>query len=560
MQHAAKLIVALAFVALGCGGGSSAPAVAIQLQGLTLQTPGAQFPVDSAVQLKAWAHYSDGSRVDVTSSTQWSSSTPGIAAISPSGIVSFHNAGATRLQGLFEGRMVAATLYAEAATLSRLEVNSTMQGDLAKGDGRTFKAFAVYANGARVEVTDRATWSTDAQTLALGDRPGLVIGHAQGTGVVRAAWRSVEAGAYQVVGAARIVGMRVVVPSAVVRPGDAQQLHAIVTSSDGTERYVTHDALWTSSNQERLQIGAQPGLITAGAAGHALVTATWQGLSATSGITVNARLLTHLAFTTPALQLANGLTLQTSLMGTFDDGAVVDLTSSAAWTSSNELVATIAQNGDEAGTLLTHAEGGSVITATVSGQTARLQLAVTSPVLVSLHPTLPAGRLSPGQEANLKIIGRFSDGVLLNLTGEVEVHHGAQLFTTLDGDRLTVRGAALGDAPMEVEFGEFRAAVPLEVSAEHVVAFWVGQPVDFSQNGPAQDTTRFQAWARYSDGREFDVTEYSSWWLSDANVAVLSDEPGSRGWVSVQEGGTADLQANLSPANVTRSVSFSAPQ
>lgn len=551
-----RVLVFLSLFALGCGFEPRLPAVDIHLDGLTLEAPGTSFPIDSALQLTAWAHYSDGTRVNVSARTAWTSSQPSVGVIGPTGIVTFAGVGASKFEGTFEGKVVAITLFSTTATLTSVMVSSLASGELAKGDARAFYAWANYSDGSRVEVTERAFWSVDGHVLTLGDRPGVVLGAQQGTGSVHVSYRGLVGGEFLVVAAPRATRLGLTVPNAIVRPGDAQQLAAVATFSDGSTRDVSGEATWTSSDASRLGFGAQAGSIVALAVGSSQVTAQWSGLQASSMFSIQARRLTALAFADVALFLAHGLSGRVALMGTFDDGSREDVSQLALWSTSAPDVATVLEGNGQSGTVLTHGEGGATITAALGTQVARLQVAVTAPVMVGLDATLQSGRLAPGQEASFIVFGHWSDGVTLNLSNEVTLQHGDELATSVRGDWVYARGAEFGATPLVFEFAGFRGQVDLEVSNQHIVEFRVTQdpimalPSDSSGH-------RLVAYARYADGVELDVTELSSWYLADETVATLSDVPGSRGRVTLTTGGTTELNAVLNQWLVTRSMSFS---
>jgi len=257
-----RALVFLSLFALGCALEPRLPAVDIHLDGLTLEAPGTSFPIDSALQLTTWAHYSDGTRVNVTARTAWTSSTPSVGVIGPTGIVTFAGVGASKFEGTFEGKVVAITLFSTTATLTSVMVSSLASGGLGRGDRRGFYAWANYSDGSRVEVTERAFWSVDGHVLTLGDRPGVVLGAQQGTGSVHVSYRGLVGGEFLVVAAPRATRLGLTVANAIFRPGESQQLAAVATFSDGSTRDVSGEATWTSSDVARVGFGAQAGVWT----------------------------------------------------------------------------------------------------------------------------------------------------------------------------------------------------------------------------------------------------------------------------------------------------------
>lgn len=83
--------------------------------------------------------------------------------------------------------------------------------------------------------------------------------------------------------------------------------------------------------------------------------------------------LTSMTITTSPLTVVNGSRLQLTARGTFDDGTTSDLTPLAVWASGTPAKATVDLLGNVSGI----AAGTSVITATLSGQTASVTVTVT---------------------------------------------------------------------------------------------------------------------------------------------------------------------------------------
>ncbi len=526
---------------------SATPASVRTLEAFTLESPGITFPTESSLQLKAWGHYSDGTRVDLTTRTAWTSSVPSVGHIGASGIVSLGGVGASRFEGRFEDRLVAVTLFASAATLTGLEVGSVDRGELARGDARRFTAKARYSDGSTLDVTARTQWTVDGSVLGTSDTAGLVVGRAQGEGVVQAHF-----GAQQVSTRVQVVGPRyrsleLSFPSTVIRPGDLHVLTAWATYSDGSAREVTNEATWTSSDETVFSVAADRlGLVVAQAPGRARITATWHGSNASVQLQSMARAVVGLDFERSSVQLAQGLSVRVGLFAQLDDGSRAFVSDSAQWSSSQPAVATVSDEVTSKGVVQAVALGSATISAEFGGLVATYTFETTSAVLTSLDTTLAGGRLLVGQSADFKVRGSYSDGAVVNLSSEVTIQHGPWLVSGLVQDRVRVTAAELGPTMVALEFGGLVHQVAFEVSDATVTQIEVRRLSNLGHTtGPTVTPQRFQAWATYSDGVVAEVTELCNWWLDDAEVAVLSDEPGSRGAYGLANGGTTAVRATF---------------
>ncbi len=133
--------------------------------------------------------------------------------------------------------------------------------------------------------------------------------------------------------------------SAALQTGGAMQLTATANYSDHSTRDVTAIANWNTSNDFSASVTA--GKVTALAAGTAQITASWNGVaSSATNVTVTspaaapAPALTKLQVTGSSTVTA-GDAIQLRAIGTYSDNSTKDLTTTAAWSSSNASLAVV---------------------------------------------------------------------------------------------------------------------------------------------------------------------------------------------------------------------------
>src|SRR5439155_193222 len=158
--------------------------------------------------------------------------------------------------------------------------------------------------------------------------------------------------------------------SATVQVGQTVQLTATPKDASGnplTGRAVT----WSSSNTAVASVDGN-GLVTGGTSGSATITATSEGQSGTSSITVSGVAVSSVTVTPASANLPVGQTVQ--LTATPKDANGNPLTGRmVTWSSSNNSVASVTSSGLVSG----GAAGSATITATSEGQSGTAAITVT---------------------------------------------------------------------------------------------------------------------------------------------------------------------------------------
>ena len=150
----------------------ASPAPEITLAQLTVEVPGQEFPTRTALQLRAIAVYSDGSKLNVSAKTDWTTLDSNVGVIGSSGIAQLNGVGRARFEGVFEGRHVPVNIQVTGATLESLTLSSADSAELTRGDTRQFSARARFSDGSVIDVTDQASWSVEG-TVKL-QRAGVI--------------------------------------------------------------------------------------------------------------------------------------------------------------------------------------------------------------------------------------------------------------------------------------------------------------------------------------------------------------------------------------------------
>src|SRR5439155_1438945 len=294
----------------------------------------------------------------------WASSTPAVATVDASGLVTSVAAGSATITATSEGQSGTALISVTAAPVASVAVTPAAVG-LQPGGTVQLTATPKDANGN--PLTGRGVvWTSSTGAVATVGSSGLVTAVATGGATITATSEGQSGTASITVPPVPVATVAVTPASASVDEGKTVQLTATPKDAAGNPlsgRVVT----WTSSNTAAATVNSS-GLVTAKLAGAATITATSEGQSGTSAITVVHVAVAWVAVAPASASVKEGQTVQ--LVATLKDGSGNTLTGrTVSWASSNTAAATVTGSGLVSGVTA----GTATITATsetVSGTAA----------------------------------------------------------------------------------------------------------------------------------------------------------------------------------------------
>ena len=308
-------------------------------------------PITTSVAFIAKGTYSDGSVVDITTTVTWSLVDATIASISnasgSNGTATGAKIGTTQVHADLDGVQGATSLTVTGAKLVSIAVTPA-NSSLVAGTKQPMKAVGTYSDMTTVDLTTTAVWTTGDANIATvsnaSGAQGLLTAVGQGTTTVTATSAGV-AGTTNVPVTSPALSQIVVTPISPSRPiGQRLQFTATAIFSNGTQRNVTGQSMWSSSNTAVATVNGT-GNATAVSAGTTNIQATFQGLSGTSAFTVSAAVVTSISVTPIAPTMAAGTVQQFQAVAIFSDNTSQNVTGQATWASTNAAVAGVATNG-----------------------------------------------------------------------------------------------------------------------------------------------------------------------------------------------------------------------
>lgn len=365
----------------GVTGSSQLTVTSSQLQTLEIDL---QYPATAlgvVQQATATGIFADGSEEDLTAQVIWSSSAGAVAAVSntagSSGTVTSLAPGTTTITATLGGLSGQATLTVSQAELTSL---TTTPGavKIAVGTSVQFSATASATDGTSYEVTPYVSWGASDPGVAtisnMAPTNGLATSVGAGVATVTASWRGLLASSTLTVASATLTSLEIMPGSSVAHLGAPLQMKALATFTDTEGSWVqdlTSQVTWQSSARAVLTIsnasGCQ-GLATPLKAGTTTISAYFNGIVATTTVTVSSANLSTLSVTPAGATISKGSRVQMVATALYADGFTGDVTKTARWTSSDRKVAGVTNSPKKRrGVLIGVNTGAATITATLQG-------------------------------------------------------------------------------------------------------------------------------------------------------------------------------------------------
>ena len=508
----------------------------------------------TSTQFQAIATLSDGSTVTVTDLAAWSSNATSTANVyntgSNKGLALGYEAGSATITATYGGITATYDLTITSATLTSISING--DASIAKGTGHQFTATGTFSDGTTQDITNIVTWTTTDETIGsisnAAGTEGYANGNNTGSVTITATVGEVTATAALTVTPATVTAITVTPTNQSVAKGLYQQYTAVATFSDGTTQDVTNQVTWASSATNNATISnasGSNGKAYAKAVGSTTISASMDGVTGNTVMTVSAATLVSLSVTPTSPSVAKGNTQAFTATGVYTDDSTVDVTTTASWSSATTSIATISNASGSQGQASTLAEGSSVITATLDGQTATSTLTVTAATLSSIAIDQTNPSIANGTSTNLTATATFSDGTTLNITDLSSWTSSATGVATVGSATGTfgaVSSVGEGTSTITISYNGLTATTTLTVSAATVASIQVTPSTASIAKGYTQQYT---ATGVYTDGSNQDITTSVTWASSDTGKATISNASGTNGLATTVGVGSTGITASL---------------
>jgi len=543
-------------------GGASDMAATLVRIGVTPPNPVLAVGVPFSALLVT-AVYSDGSSVNVTGQSTFTSGDSTIVQVSGSTLTGL-KAGSTTVRASYSGQTATVNVTVSSSPLQSITIDGVTT--VSSGQYILVTATGIYANGSKQDLTAQAAWASSNTASATVSRDSAtgkerITGVAAGTASVTATYQGVTGKASITVTAAAMTAITVTPVQPIMQRGVARSFQATATFAEGSTADVTLQATWSSSNTTVASVasGASGVVVRALAAGSATISARVGSITGSTTVRVTTPTLLSIAVM-PATWSPNvGGSEAFTATGTYSDRSTGDVTLSATWSSSNDDVVAVSNAAGQQGKATALAAGSAQIQAALEGVSGSAEVTVSSSPLASIAITPNPVLLVLGLKLQLVATGTYQNGTKQVITDQVA-------WTTDAGEVAGVANAAgtagqitglgVGSTTVHAALSGISGEAPVTVAEAKLISIAVS-PATASVS--AGKTQQFTATGSYDNGATPDLTTQVTWSSSNIGVAQVSNAAGSQGLATSLTAGNATILATLDGITGTAALAVTAP-
>ncbi|MBA9087700.1 hypothetical protein FHR92_004185 [Fontibacillus solani] len=320
---------------------------------------------------------------------------------------------------------------------------------------------------------------------------------------------------------------------------------AIIDNATGSNKDVTKDATWSSSNSAVLTV--DKGIIKLLGEGSATITVKYAGLTATFAAKVTSPYSKLKLFQGTSSEPAKDIELlvddtdvQLKALSTLvSDQSTLDVTDKATWTSSDTAVATV-----ENGKLKVLSSGKTTITAAYHGVKAQVDVYVRPPFEAILLDPSSDQIMFIGEKINATAEMRSHANANEQVTASAEWSSSNQMAATVSSGEITAK--AVGSSNIKVN--HLGISKSFKITVYPTITKWVVEKTKLEMfKGETLAYPKVKA--TKLDGEETDFSKEVVWTSSNEEVAKVED-----GKIVAKGSGTVTLTAKLPDSKVVDST------
>jgi len=327
--------------------------------------------------------------------------------------------------------------------------------------------------------------------------------------------------------------------------GADSPLTATAVFSNGTTWDFTDQVTWTSSNTGIATVGntiLTQGLLMALSPGNSTISAHYEGITATTVITVTAATLQSIEVNPNNSSIALGTNQHFIAIGNFSDGSIQDTSSQVAWQSSQTGVVNTPDGGGE---FLSYTAGSSQISAGLNDIYGFTTLTVTSAILnsITLLPTNTTA--AKGTFISFYATGHYSDLSSQDITELVTWSSSAPdnaVISNQNGNKGKATMLQQGAATITAVLNSVSNNTGLTVTAAQLESISI-QATNSQMD--AGTTQQLAATGHYSDDGTQDITDAVTWVSANTNALTISNAGSSKGMSTAHSVGMTTISASL---------------
>lgn len=522
-------------------------------ESLIITPASTSIPVGTSQQYNAYLTTADDDVIDVTSTTTWTVADTAIASIDENAWLTASSLGDTQVQAsiVHDGITLSsnAALSVNNATLTSLVI-SPANGKFPVGKMGVYHADAYFTDGSVINVTREVTWEVADTTIGSIVSSGIFAGDSialsPGETTISASLFSVSDSTNVEITTAEIIDISLSPQDATTPLGTVVNYQAYAFYSDASKRDITQLGAWSSSETSVASvdfIGESSGQASALTVGSTNISISFEGLSKSTTLTVDAAVVTKLQISPLNPSVPVGIEGQFSAIAYYSDNTTADVTTTTNWLVDDYVVAAIVPTGEFAGYAKALSEGSTTLTANYDGKSASTIITVTTATLESLSLTPVQITVPVGTTQQYQLFGVFSDGTNHDLTNFASYQSSKPSIASIDSSALASAHIYSAETVIiTAAYNDLQALAYLSVS-EGLLEYIIVEPAD--QSIPVDHKAHLQATAFYSGGLSKDVTKLATWSIDNGDIASVDNTHDNAGSVLGISEGVVTVTANF---------------
>ncbi|MDB2387067.1 DUF1566 domain-containing protein [Shewanella sp.] len=506
-----------------------------------------QIAKGEVTRLVAMATYSDNTVVEVSDSVAWELSNPSVADIDATGALTGKVEGSTEIRATKEGfSSDPINITVTAAFITKITLTAP-KDMIAKGQGLTLVATAIYNDKTTSDITDSVTWQVGNTKAVTTISNGMLAGKEAGVVKIKAAKDNVISDEFTLtVTNAVITSITLSGDKYSLAHGQRVPLTAMAIYSDNTSADITKEVTWTYSDNtivtiqpDGMLIGEKPGKVDISASKD-------NAISNVQTFTVTTAVIASVTLTAEQYTVANGESVKLTATAIYSNNTSSNVSQTAAWTFSKQDIASVKNDTNSSDAIFTGKKLGEVdVKAFINGVDSNgIKITVTSAVLKSLTLSARDNRVAVGQTEVLTIKGAYSDNSVRILNSNL-INNLIIGFSSNNRGQVTVdkngvlKGKSEGDVIVKAAVGGIQSN-PLGITVTAAVIDSVKLDIAGNVTSVAKgQEPELIVTATYSDKSSGLVRETDIIWKMDTDGLAQVN----KGKLQVNSAGTLEIRA-----------------